>query len=233
MVEKKKVTKKTPNKNGEVVEAVSEKVQERKLEKELLSVLIFMGVLVFIFIIASSFFKSLNTFDYNGLSFQKQRLGEIPVYYHNYVFKALNGKIINYNLYLRNDPREIDSIPVEGDSIHLDQGKAVFVSVDPEKLSPCFYGTLAIASISGFLKDNQFGVQGGNSDFWNAGLKRQDWVTCENHKSNPVIEFAEGNETKIDVSVNCIKVYVNNCEVLQAAERLELEILIDARESSA
>lgn len=203
--------------------------KERRLEKELLGILLFLGVLIVIFVSASSYFKSLNNFEYEGLTFQKQRLGEIPVFLYSYFFKANTGQLINYKLYLRHDPREVGNIPIEGDSISFKKGKVIFISVGSEELQQCQYGVLAVAGISSFLKDNQFTVSGGESDFWNAGLKRQDWVTCKNHAGNPVIEIFSGNETRIDIENDCYKIQVNDCQVLEAVERFEVQTILDSK----
>lgn len=221
--------KKAGDKNKKPASHGKKQVKERKLEKELLWILVFMGVLVVIFLVTSAYFKSLHSFEYKGLTFNEERIGTIPIFHHSYFFKAGDGGLINYNLYLRNDPRLIERIPVEGDKIAFNQGEVVFVSVDAPGLQECRYGPLAIASISSFLKDNQMSVLGGNLDFWDAGNKRQDWITCENTRGNKVIEIRKGNETRIDVNGKCHVIQVNECEILESVERFEVQTIVDAQ----
>ncbi|MDP4039896.1 MAG: hypothetical protein Q8P57_04950 [Candidatus Pacearchaeota archaeon] len=206
--------------------------KERKLEKELLGILLFIVFLAVVFVIAGVFFKSLNNFEYNGVKFTEEKLGNIPIFHHFYFLKGLDGKLIKYNFYLRNDPRELDKIPIEGEGTAFDRKSAVFISVDPKGIDQCKQGPLAIASLSSFLSDNQLSVLGGNLNFWDAGYKRQEWVTCENRPGNIVIEISEGNETRIDLNGKCYKIQVSSCQILEAVERLELQIVVDATQAN-
>lgn len=204
--------------------------KERKLEKELMWIIGFLAFLVVVYLISSSIFKSLNSFEYEGLTFTKERLGEIPVYHYYYYFDSGEGELIKYNLYLRNDPREVD-IAVDGGNIIFDHGKRVYVSVDPSGLQECSQSVLAIADLSSFLTDNQLDVRGGNVNFWEAGANRQEWVTCESKPKNVVITVREGEETRIDISGEndrCIDIQVSNCEILEAVEKFKIQSVIDA-----
>ena len=206
--------------------------KERKLEREILGVLLFLGFLVVVFLVASSYFRSLNYFEYKGLTFAKQRVGNIPVYYHSYYFKAPNGQLIKYNLYLRNDPR-FNNATIEGVPSHLlNAGSVAYLSINSDGLQECRYSQLAIASISSFMSDNQMTVIGGNLDFWKAGANRDLWVTCENKPGNRVVEVLKGNETKISINGNCYHVEVSNCQILEAVEKLEVQSIVDARRIS-
>jgi|SRR3989344_2509956 len=205
--------------------------KERKLEKELLGILIFLGVLVVVFLIASAYFKSLNYFEYEGMTFSKQKLGEIPLFHHSYYIKTKTGELAQYNLYLRNDPR-YNNVSISGKSNLLSPGSVVYLSVNSEGLQQCRYGSLAVGTISSFMTDNQIKVIAGNLDFWNAGLRRDLWVTCENKPGNKVVEILKGNETKVSINGNCYRVEVSNCEILEATEKLITQSLIDAKKIS-
>ena len=206
--------------------------KERRIEKELLGILIFLAVLVVVFVIASSYFKSLNYFEYNGLTFAKERLENIPIFHHSYYLKAPSGKLIQYNFYLRNDPRE-SNITIEGiPSRLLAPGAVAYLSVNSEGLQECKYGQLAVASISSFMSDNQMKVIAGNLDFWQAGARRDKWVTCENQPGNRVVELLKGNETKVSIDGNCYRIEVNDCQILEAVEKLEVQSIVDARKVS-
>ena len=90
---------------------------ERRIEKDLLGIIIFVGFLLVIYFVASSIFQGLNEFEYRGLSFTKERFDQLEVYHHYYFFKAPETKqLIRYNLYLKVDPRE-NKVPFEGDEI--------------------------------------------------------------------------------------------------------------------
>ncbi len=204
--------------------------KERKIEKEIIGVLIFLGVLIGVFVIASSYFKSLNYFEYEGLTFSKEQVGNIKVFHHNYYLK-IAGKLINYNFYIRTDPR-YNNVSIEGDkSKLLAPGAVAYVAINSEGLQSCKSGPLAIGGLSGFLADNQMKVMGGNLNFWDVPVKKNEWVTCENKPGNRVIEIFEGNETKITIEENCYRVSVSNCEILEATEKLQVQSIVDVRKT--
>ena len=204
--------------------------KERKIEKELLGVLIFLAVLVVVFVVASSYFKSLNYFEYKGLTFAKERLENIPIFHHSYYLKAPSGGLIQYNLYLRNDPR-YSNVTLEGVSNLLAPGAVAYLSVNSDGLQECKYGLLAVATISSFMSDNQMKVIAGNLDFWDAGAKRDKWVTCENQPGNRVVEILKGNETKVSIERNCYRIEVADCQILEAVEKLIVQSIVDARKA--
>mgnify|MGYP001578100492 CR=1 FL=1 len=208
------------------------KAKERKIERELLGILIFLAVLVVVFVVSTAYFKSLNYFEYNGLTFAKKRVGDIPLFYHVYYIKSQAGNLIQYNLYLRNDPR-YNNISITGvPSRLLSPGAVAYLSVNSGGLQDCRYGSLAVASISSFMSDNQMKVIAGNLDFWEAGSRKDKWVTCENQPGNRVVELLKGNETKVSIEGNCYKIEVADCQILEAVEKLVVQSVVDARKVS-
>lgn len=203
------------------------KAKERRIEKELLGVLGFLAVLVIVFVVASAFFKSLNYFEYEGLTFSKQKVGEIEVFHHQYYVQTPAGLAL-YNFYIRNDPREND-VPVIGESNLMNPGSVVYLSINSEGLQECKYGPLAVGSLSSFITDNQMRVIAGNLNFWDAGLNKDLWATCANKPGNKVIEILKGNETKLSIQENCYRIEVADCEILEATEKLELESILNAK----
>ncbi|MBS3081403.1 hypothetical protein J4416_00510 [Candidatus Pacearchaeota archaeon] len=202
--------------------------KERKLERELLGILIFLGVLVAVFVISSYYFKSLNSFDYKGLTFEKKRVGDIPLFYHSYYIKTPE-RVIQYKFYLRNDPRTNNVTLVGAPSNLLVPGSVAYLSVNSNGLQECRYGPLGVASISSFMSDNQMKVIAGNLDFWNAGSRRDKWITCENQPGNRVVELLKGNETKVTIKNNCYRIEIADCRILEAVEKLEVQSIVDAR----
>ena len=162
------------------------------------------------------------------MTFSKERVGDIEVYHHNYYLKVAE-KLINYNLYLRIDPR-YNNITLTGEkSKLLAPGAVAYVSINSDGLQECRYSPLAVGSISSFLSDNQMTVIGGNLDFWNAGLKRDEWITCQNKPGNRVVEIEKGNETSVSIQGNCYRIEVADCQILDAVEKLEVQSIIDSK----
>lgn len=204
--------------------------RERKVEKELLLIVGFLIVLVLVFAISGAIFRSFNSFEYEGLTFTKESFGEIPVFHYYYYF-IKNAKITKYNLYVRNDPRTND-IPIVGKKIifdNLNKKDFIYISINSVDLQECNQGVLAVADLTRFLDDNSFNVEGANLDFWEAGRKRQEWVTCNNKPGNLVLELDVGDETGIFISNKCHRIKVSNCEILEAVEKYKIQAVIDAR----
>jgi len=214
-------------------ESKKAKSMERKITRELLWVLVFMIFLVLVFVVVSDIFKSFNAFEYAGLTFTKEisKVGEIPVFHYYYYFYNKQDKFIQYNLYLRVDPRD-NPVRIEGEKIFMDNDDVVFISNFRDTwLDSCDYGVLGIANLASFLRDNDFVVRGGNLDFHDAKAKGEDWITCDTKPYNPVIKIVEGSESKITISENCYEISISSCEdFLAATEKFTLQSLLDARE---
>ncbi len=202
---------------------------EKNVEKDLMKIFGFFAILVLIFVVASYAFKSMNQFEYEGLTFTEERFGEIEVYHYYYYFEA-KGELIRYNLYLRTDPRE-NNIPIEGDSkIEFPSGKITYITLDGSELKTCKDSSLAVGALSGFLSDNKVKIKGATSDFIESKLYNSSYVTCENTVNNPVISISKGDEAKIVLDGNCYRIYAGNeCNVLEAVEKFELQAILDAK----
>jgi len=206
---------------------------EKRVEKDLLKIIGFFALLVVIFLIASSIFKSFNQFDYEGLTFTKEKFDDIPVFHYYYFFKTDSGDLIKYNLYLRNDPRE-NNISVEGDKISLSSQKTTYITMDATELGKCERSILAIGTLSGFLTDNQMKIKSGTTDIVEASVYGddyiRDYITCENKPSNVVVVFESGEETKISIEGKCHKIIIGpECRTLEAVEKYNLQTIFDAR----
>lgn len=234
------MVKKAVGKKAEVEEnAVEEdkespeeaKKKEKSVEKELLKILIFLGVLVVIFLVASSFFRGFNTFEYQGLTFTQESLGEIPIYHYYYYFDD-RGEVIKYNLYVRTDPRTLE-VPIEGDDLLFGRGKRIYVTVDSKDLQECKNSILSIADLSRFLTDNQFNVKGGTPNFWEAGEKGVEHITCEIKPRNVVVVVQAGDETSVNIEGNCHTITIANCEILEATDAYKIQSIVDAKKVDA
>jgi hypothetical protein len=210
-----------------------EKSEGKRKSKELYWVLGTMLGLVIIFLVASSVFQSLRTFDYNGLTFTKEYFGDIPIYRYSYnsivTGSATSPKDIRpVNLVLRGDPRE-NAVPIDG-KVELPRGKTVYFGFNSEGLTQCPYSTLSVATFSSFLASNGFTVRGGTTNETEANETNIDFVTCEQFPENPVIIFQASDETSINKENTCYNVNVANCEILPAVEKFMVQALIEAKE---
>ena len=202
--------------------------KERKLERELLYIVGFVVLLVIVFLIASSIFERFNRVEYEGLIFTKERFQDIPVFRTYYYFRAPDNQLIQYNLFVRNDPRTND-VPIEGDPIKYNS-RNVYVTLDTSYLRDCEDTVISIASLTRFLNDNQLNVKSGNMDFTEAAIHNQEHITCENSPDSEVIQVSRGDSTKIEINGMCKSISVGeDCRILEAIEKFEIHSFLDAQ----
>ena len=210
-----------------------EKNEEKRKSKEIYWVIGTMVGLVIIFLVASTIFQSLRTFNYNGLTFTKEYFGEIPIFRYSYN-SIVTGSVASpksvkpINLVLRGDPRE-NNVPIDG-KIEFPRGKTIYFGFNSEGLTQCPYSTLSVATFSSFIASNGFTVLGGTTNETEANETNLKYVTCEKFPENPVIIFKASDETLIHKENSCYTVNVANCEILPAVEKLMVQALIEAKE---
>ena len=210
-------------------ESKSKKKLEKVIESQILKIIAFLFVVMITFLIAGYIFKQMNQFEYQGLTFTKERFGQIPVYHYYFYGETISGDIYKYNLYLRTDPR-LNNIGVEGSEVYLNT-RNVYLTLNTDYLNECDDNALAIGDLTLFLKDNQMNVTGANMDYTEAIMNGQKYATCETESNNFVIEIFKGDETKINVKNKCAQISVGpQCDILNATEKFKTQALIDARQ---
>ncbi len=206
----------------EKVEETKEKISRNN---PIYAVLIVFAILIIVFFAFYYLFSSLGKFKYEGLTFTKEKFGEIPVFHYYYYITPE----IKYNLYLRNDPRK-NLVPFTGRSIEIFKSDTVYLSVNPENLTQCEYGRVGISSLASFLADNQFSVKGASQNKTLAKEANVEYATCESNPYDVVISLQAADKTNvIHNSLNCYAINIANCEVLPAIEKFQTQMILDAR----
>jgi len=229
-MEEKKSGRKTKKKS------VSPKI--KRVDKEFYWITGVMVGLILVFLVSYSVFQTLRTFEYEGLSFTKEKLGDIDFYRHYYYtdLGVITGLAIDrgtphqINLYLQSDPREND-IPVDGD-VKFDLQRPVFISTNTTGLTQCDGASAGLSTLSIFLNANGLDITGGTTDRALANESGVEYVTCEDRplEGSVVILIREGDETSIQATdKSCYVIKANNCEILPAIEKFIVQMIIDAR----
>jgi hypothetical protein len=210
------------------------KKEEKTNSKQLYYLALAMAILVIVFFASYSIFSSFNSFEYQNLTFNKEKFGEIPLY-HYYYFYNFEGQQYKYNLYLRNDPRK-NFVPLTGSAINnvfdFQLGEFIYISLDPEEsIVGCEYSSVGIASLSSFFIDNQLKVRSASTNKSVAEDFNIQYANCDTHHDRNVIVVKSGSETKvIRETPLCTIIEVSDCQVLEAVEKFQIEVLLDARE---
>jgi len=201
--------------------------KQKAKDQELFWILVIMASLIVSLLVLYFVLSNLNKIEYQGLTFTKERFGEIPIYHYYYYFNSSDGQLIKYNMYLRNDPRKND-IPVEGE-ISFVEGKFVYVSINSTGLNECPQSVLAVAGLSEFLTNNLFTVKAGTPNQEEAVSNNLTYINCDSHPDNPTILLQSANETKITQKDNCYIIDVADCKMLESVEKFEVQSIVDAK----
>ena len=202
--------------------------QEKMIQQDLIKIAIFVAALVIVYFIGSVIFKQLNTFEYQGLKFTKERYDKLPVYRYYYYFNTSKGEIFQYNLYLLHDPRK-NNVTIEGDPI-IFKKKVIYVAIDTDRHIQCPDNLVGIIDLNRFLDANQFEVKAAVTNKTYAELNNQSYASCIERPNSEVIELFSGNETKIIVNGNCHRIIIGpDCRVREAIEKFKVRVIIDAK----
>jgi len=215
-------------------EDTEEEKKEKRLkeDKELHWILGVLVGLIVVFFAAYFIFQSFQSFEYEGMTFTKDRIGDIPLFRYSYALtpEITGGAItepVSVFLYLRTDPRK-NEIPVEGEIIF--QRGTVYVTVNVTGIGQCEYSRVGMANLGSFLTSNALFVQGAVPDQIEAFENNLKHVTCETNPKDVVILIQKGQESRITKNNKCYTINIANCEeLLPAIEKFEVQSLIDAR----
>ena len=202
---------------------------ERRLERDLIKLVIFVLILIGIYFAASAVFKARNSFDYQGLKFTKEKYGELPVYHYYYYFKGEGGRPIQYNLYLQHDPRT-NNVSVTGDPVVF-KNKYLYLTLDTSYPSTCRDNAAGLVDLRSFLSDNTFTIITGIMNESYALEHAMRYITCGTQSdSSEVIQVYGGNETQIIVDNNCHSIIIGpDCRIREAVEKFKILSVIEAR----
>ncbi|MBU2496852.1 MAG: hypothetical protein KJ767_02230 [Nanoarchaeota archaeon] len=197
-------------------------------------ILISILIVVAIFFIRQKYFGP--TFEYKDYKVTRvMPEGTTAIMYVLRVPIRIYGSTDIYYIYLRNDPRELQDIPVDENTrktIIDPKPSQVYLTFDPEmgeggKISLATMQLARILGTSGVFRLNVNGAV--TKDI--GGLEDKK-ITCEDSSSLNeivVIEFEYGEETKISVDKNywrCIKIQAKNGdELIKAADKAILTLL--------
>ncbi|RPH39459.1 MAG: hypothetical protein EHM87_24050 [Burkholderiales bacterium] len=215
--------KKKTETNEEIESRIKEQIekQNRLLKKIFIGFGIFLVILLSVYLIISS----ARNFEYRGVDFEIEKYCDskpclilyktsIPIQYED----GITGKVIDgdYNIWIRNNPKNLEDVVVEGD---INFRKNMVVSVNTENLFCEGDWNIALGNLQ---KLDVLGI--------NFMPKNESeiflYVPAENFM---YLNIKEGNTTSIvKTSGNSYDMFVSNCEILKATERLMLEAFVQA-----
>jgi hypothetical protein len=150
-------------------------------------------------------------FEYKGVKFDMIKEGKL-IFYHNSFPVMYNGNSTTYNIYLRNDPRDLEKkVPAKGTLTSLDD---TVINIT-EEFDCDGNQVIAIANLVNLY--NAIGVT----------LIRDETAGCDSLGRYRYLTIQSGNSTNIEmVGPNCYNININNCEILEGTERFIVGMLV-------
>ena len=188
---------------------VATKDQIKHQNKLLRNILLTIGLFVVGFALILMVLYSMNNFEYKGVKYNILKEGNIKFYHTSFPSKYITpSRLIEYNVYLRNDPRELKDISFEGNLIMLEAAV-----LDSKENFDCEGdGAIAIANF------NQIMVAMGTS------VMRDPEAGCDSQGRYMFFELKSGEETKIvQTGPACYDFVINECEIIEVTERFLIE----------
>lgn len=215
--------------NKKLVEE-NKKIEDEKYEKKLNNqtkiILLIIGVLIISIFLGVWISSESQKFDYAGQTFQKEMFGQIPIYTTQMQGYKFNGIPMNFKLVLRNNPAK-SNVSVNGDLTLITNNELYFSLNMSSNLDKCG-DSYALVAFGQFASNTGLSIKTGVSSKELALQYKKPFADCTSSTKNTVIILTNSNETGIyqdSKYKNCYIVKVNNCETIDALERLEMAIV--------
>ena len=214
---------------------IDNKEIEKKQNKQIgWAVFLMVGIILIIILVPFINNNFINKFNYNGIVFQKTQLGDLIFYSSKFPVVSATGQVMgDYAINLRNDPRDLEYIPLNtsNDKIEFtldgDKYGDVYISLNPF-MKVCEDSGIALLTLSGFLKDSSLNVKSAVTDKAYADVNNLTQRWCHDSGFDTVIIVTDGNETIInEIFPHCYEMKFKDCEILQVSEKFILTILED------
>ncbi len=159
-----------------------------------------------------------NTFEYVGLDFQREMFDKLLLYHAKIPITSPTGNVIaNFNFYLRNDPRTLEEIPIQG---RIALKKEAIIALD-SSMEDCSDNSIAGVNLGQFLAAAGVKALPGSTDQTQAEEQGLYYASCD--APVPVIITEKAEKTQILQEGSCYKIQVAECnDVVKATERFML-----------
>lgn len=183
-----------------------------KHNKILFGILLTIGIITLVIILSYVTYDSVKTFEIDGMSYNIMKEGDINFYHTSFVSNNINlHRAIQYNVYLRTDPRVTKEIPFDGD-LYVTNTLVWQSDGSNEEFNCEGDGVISIANF------NQILSALGRS------YMRDENATCDNSQNYTLLRLTEGDENRIlRTGYSCYDLQINNCQILNVTERFLLE----------
>lgn len=199
---------KAKEKDEKAEDAHPNKKQAFEENKTLVIVLSILFLFVAAFVVYMLVSNNAKSFTYNGVKYTIIQQGQIT-FYNTQIPVVEQGKNLQYNFYIRNDPRTLnETVPFNG-SLYIRPAMNLNYSND---IACNGYGTIAVENLV-----DLYTVLG-------TKVVRDANATCDPQKKYVDVNIKVSNKTDVEeVAPACYVINVANCQILQATERYMIE----------
>src|SRR3989304_4258892 len=123
--------------------------KETKIDKKLkqhIPFLAWLAVLAVLFFALFFAFQNLGKVKYEGLTFVREKYGEVLVYHYSYLTKVSSGNFRSIDVFVRGNPAE-SNVSISGKIIYP-KDKTVYLSINQTGLKECEDSMIALSSLS-------------------------------------------------------------------------------------
>ncbi|MFW9873988.1 MAG: hypothetical protein ACFFG0_12850 [Candidatus Thorarchaeota archaeon] len=188
--------------------------EQIKSDNQILTkVFIGIGAFVLLVVLFMVLINAINHFEYRGINFNVVKDTGGLIFYNTAFPMYSSGKhVADYNVYLRTDPRALESVPFDGEIKFSPIPKLVYNSTGEFNCNGD--GVIAVANFAQIF--GALGIQ----------VIKDENATCDSQGRYMLLNIQPGNETNIkQVGPTCYELYVNNCEILDITEKFIVESL--------
>ena len=197
-----------------------------KEDKQLIWFFIVIGVVFLSFLGPYFYIQDSNNFEYAHIDWTIEDYKDLRVYHGR--FKSITNQNVNFNTFLRNDPRENE---VETVGSFTDYKVGAIISMSPE-VDKC-RGELSrvMLDLGSFLKQG-IGIRqldvGSTNKSVAENLNRQ-YTTCESVKDRTVVivELGEPKVVQDDENKECYTIYASDCQDIAGVEKFIVKTVDD------
>lgn len=183
------------------------------------------AILIVILLLTGLFFaiyfisKSNARVEYKDTTFDKIKEGSIT-FYHTMIPSLVNGKDGTYNIYLRNNPKDLAKNVPLNNSIRWKT--SIIINFSENYLDCNGDDTIAKLNFNQVFRDGM-----------KLNIGKNDTFGCDSQGRYMYFELVQGNKTQIEnFGPSCYKLEFTNCEVLPVTERVLIEAIAEYNKNS-
>ncbi|HJX51099.1 MAG TPA: hypothetical protein VJ438_06575 [Candidatus Nanoarchaeia archaeon] len=203
----------------EVKSEKSTKEEVKSYNKLLRNILIGLGIIVILIIVGIYFINSVKYFSYRGIEGEVVKEGNL-IFYRIPIPFILNGKEVEYNIYIRNPPKELEKVPFEGE---------IFSYNNLAKFDDNSY-RMIINVTGNFDCDGKELIAIGNLINLKAiriKVMRDANASCDEQGRYIYLDIKESDTSGIkQTGKACYELNIAKCEILQVTEKFMVESIV-------